>query len=301
MTARDPLAPLRHLGAVLTPDLIQGTYAALTPLRAQPLAGMQAQYDLSYGPDERHRLDLYMPVEPAHTVIVYLHGGGFSAGDKGGADAPFFGNWGAWATRAGYAAAAMTYRLAPQATWPSGAEDLAQAVAFLAAGAGGALTHPRIILAGQSAGAIHIADYLAGRAGRVSDAVAGAVLMSGIYDFTRHERLFFEAAYFGEDLAKSEEHSTLQALTQQAVPLMFTVSEFDPPQFQRQAAHLVEAMITQTKRLPRLHVLAGHNHVSPALFIGAEGDRLGPMITDFVTRCLSPVPDHDGCAPGFAP
>jgi acetyl esterase/lipase len=173
MTAADPLAALRPLGAVLTPELVQATYGVVTPL-ADPLdpAVTRADYDLAYGPHPRHRLDIYRPASDSaiEAVIIFVHGGGFAGGDKGGEGKPFFANIGAWAARHGFAAAAMTYRLVPDAQWPSGAEDVAAAIAYVKRNAetlfGAA---PRLVLAGQSAGAVNVADYFAGRGGPVDE------------------------------------------------------------------------------------------------------------------------------------
>ena len=83
----DPLAPLRPLGAVLTPDLVQATYRVITPLAtALDPAVTRATWDIAYGPHPRNRLDLYRPAggEPAETLVLFVHGGGFAGGDKGG-------------------------------------------------------------------------------------------------------------------------------------------------------------------------------------------------------------------------
>ena len=56
----------------------------------------------------------------------------------------------------------MTYRLAPQHQWPAGAQDVGQAVAWVAQNIGEYGGDPsRVVLAGHSAGATHVAGYLA--------------------------------------------------------------------------------------------------------------------------------------------
>ena len=58
-----------------------------------------------------------------------------------------------------------------------------------------------------------------------------------------------------------------------SVPCFYAVSEFDPPNFQRQGAWLVEAHTACRGRWPRLTQLTGHNHLSSVLQIGS--DRVG--------------------------
>ncbi|MGB5466048.1 MAG: hypothetical protein WBM84_08175, partial [Sedimenticolaceae bacterium] len=42
------------------------------------------QRDLAYGPDPRHRLDLYLPSTRTRNkaVVVFIHGGSWDSGDK---------------------------------------------------------------------------------------------------------------------------------------------------------------------------------------------------------------------------
>src|SRR5262245_1427042 len=50
-------------------------------------AGVTARRDIAYGPSETEKLDLYLPSDVAGSqrllpAIVWIHGGGFLAGDK---------------------------------------------------------------------------------------------------------------------------------------------------------------------------------------------------------------------------
>jgi triacylglycerol lipase len=141
---------------------------------------------------------------------------------------------------------------------------------------------------GQSAGAVHAAGYvtapnLHGTTGR---ALAGAVLISGIYDIAIADRNDFQRAYFGDDTAKWREFSTVAALAQADLPMLVSVSELDGDDFQRQAAALVAARTSATNRFPRLVYLTGHNHLSSVLQIGLPLDTLGPAIEEFIaTTC----------------
>lgn len=67
------------------------------------------QKDFKYGDTNSQKFDLYLPADKSkHTygLVVYIHGGGFTGGDKEG-DAPIL----KWATSKGYVAAGVNYTL----------------------------------------------------------------------------------------------------------------------------------------------------------------------------------------------
>jgi len=131
---------------------------------------------------------------------------------------------------------------------------------------------------GQSAGAVHVAEAVV----RFSAAPAGALLVSGIYDVASAEPNQFQQAYYGADPAAYPATSTMAGLVATDVPLLVAVSEFDPPDFQRQTATLAAQYAAARKAFPRLHWLGGHNHLSPVLEIGAAGSDLERHIRDFI-------------------
>ena len=79
------------------------------------LEGVQILRDLEYvqGGHERNRLDLYLPEKATRPlpVILWVHGGGWSKGDK--SNGPAF----RFATK-GYAVASMNYRFSQHAIFP---------------------------------------------------------------------------------------------------------------------------------------------------------------------------------------
>ena len=277
----DLTAQIRALGYELTPAQIEATIALMAPLAAPPGPDVEVHRDVAYGPDPRHRLDVFVPSADATSapVLVCVHGGGFVRGDKGAPDAPFYNNVGLWAARSGCIGVTITYRLAPAAPWPAGSEDVGAAVRFLRGTIeqwGGDPNH--IFLMGQSAGAVHVAGYVANSPLHI----AGAILISGIYDIVRADRNPYQAAYYGEDPSRFSEQSTLGKLAATTLPCLYTVSEFDPPDFQRQAAWLVEAHTARQGRWPRVIQLPGHNHLSSVLQIGSALDTLGPELLRFI-------------------
>ena len=65
--------------------------------------------DLSYGDGEANKFDLYVPaggVQETYGLVVYLHAGGFTSGDKSG-DAEIL----KWLCSQGYVAAGINYTL----------------------------------------------------------------------------------------------------------------------------------------------------------------------------------------------
>jgi acetyl esterase/lipase len=95
------------------------------------------------------QLDFYPAIgrSPAPCVIV-IHGGGWDDGDRG--QIPQFNSW---LAGRGYAVAAISYRLAPAATWPAQRDDVSAAIAFVKAHAAGWGVDPsRLVILGRSAG-----------------------------------------------------------------------------------------------------------------------------------------------------
>ena len=125
-------AQIDALGRDLTPGLLGGT----TQMFAQMFEGMDPQTiehtDIAYGPDPRHRLDVFAKqISEDAPVFVFVHGGGFVMGDKRSDATPFYRNVGDFGARRGWIGVTITYRLAPAHKWPSGPEDLGLLVGWL--------------------------------------------------------------------------------------------------------------------------------------------------------------------------
>ena len=284
----DMRAKLEALGRDLAPGMLGGTNKLFADLNAGIDPATKVTGDVSYGPDERNRLDVFARDGLAGApVLVFVHGGGFVMGDKHTEGSPFYSNVGDYAARQGWVGVTMTYRLAPAHKFPSGAEDVALVVQWLrdnVARYGG--DPARIVLSGQSAGAAHVASYVAHRRFHVAErgGIAGAVLMSGIYDTLNTTANDFHRAYYGEERAMWGPASMQAGLINSEIPLMFTVSELDPTDFQVAATRLASEWGAAKGEFPRLHYLAGHNHLTPALSIGSPEDETERLIADFVGR-----------------
>jgi triacylglycerol lipase len=288
-------AALRALGSQLTPSMLQETMRLCAQaLPAGLLEGIDVARDLAYGPHERHVLDLYTASHAdaaARPIVLYVHGGGFVAGGKGGDPSPFGPNIGAWAVRSGFVGVAMNYRLAPEATWPDGADDIAAAVRWLAAHSHEFGGDPdAIFVVGQSAGAMHVADFLR-RPPRDDEAVAGAALVSCLYDPGAAADLPMHRAYWGDDLSRWSEMGSVETILDTGIPLFLAIAEFDEPQFSRQAVALAGAWLERRGNYPPLHFLPGQNHLSTVYGVGSDDDVLGPLLHAFVALA-APVAEH---------
>jgi acetyl esterase/lipase len=120
---------LSEVGPTWGADLdrnIRKTREAYTDVLAQsPRSGVSVVSDLSYGKDPRHKSDLYRREgQTGVPVVAFLHGGAYVRGERN-INAQLFSSAGIDFARQGLVAVNATYRLAPSAAWPSGAEDIA--------------------------------------------------------------------------------------------------------------------------------------------------------------------------------
>jgi hypothetical protein len=269
------IARLRALDTAITPQQALQSWALLTPYHEK--AGYTAPRivrDLRYGEHPRHRLDIHTagirtadnrggagPAAGLAPVVVFVHGGGFVAGDKHTAGTPRYDLVGAWAARRGWVGVTMTHRLAPEFKWPAGAQDVAAAVTWLRA---------------------NVACYVAGHGGGSLDGVRGAALLSGIYEARAARPGEPEHAYYGPD--PGPETAALTGLLCSPVPLLFSVAERDGPAFHAAAASLVTAWLGQHGTTPHLVWVEGHNHMSTIGSLTIDEPALGVPLARFIDR-----------------
>jgi acetyl esterase/lipase len=245
----------------------------------QPLPPGMAE--MSYGRDPLQRLDLVYPVGSRRPpLIIFIHGGGWSIGDKrhaiGAKASHFLGK--------GYGFASLNYRLVPQVTVEQQAADIASAIAKLRTYAMGSnYDGERIILMGHSAGA-HLAAlvgtdprYLA-TAGVPMSTVKGIVLLDGAgYDVAEQMArpgnpvgAMFDAA-FGKDLARQRALSpTLHAAAPNAASWLILPVErrADSTAQSRELAAALSKAGASAQVVP----VPGESHRSLNMGLGEAGD-----------------------------
>jgi len=271
------------IGRVSDPAKTAPLYA---PMHAkEPYPGVKVTRDLKYGPHERNALDLFVPegAGAGRPVFMFVHGGGFVRGSKRAPDSPFYDNIMLWATRNGMVGVNMTYRLAPQSPWPAGQEDIAMAVRWVAENAPAGDAN-RIYLMGHSAGATHVATYVAHQEfhGPRGSGLAGAMFSSGGYDLTKVEEGEGRAAYYGGDRALYAQRSALPGLIKSSLPFMANAAELDPPWMVDQLEQLKTAMCTSTRGCIRSLLQPKHNHMSQSYAINTADTLLSDQMLAFI-------------------
>jgi acetyl esterase len=291
------LDTLRALGPTSDVHAVKALYADAPADPGDGDGAVHCDTDLPYGPHARHRLDVYRPGDPGaapRAVLLVFHGGGFIGGDKSQRR-----NVGAFFAREGFVTVLANYRLAPESRWPSGAEDVVAATAWVRREIhrfGG--DADRTVLFGESAGAAHVAAAVLVRrfqpAGGLG--VAGAVLVSGPY----HPQLEGQAraafgiptpdprndAYFGTDASLWHGMSVAEQVSAEPLPLLITFAEMDLLQMQVQAGVLFARLVGTHGFQPALQVIRHHNHFSQILALGT-GDRwLADPVLAFVRAVL---------------
>lgn len=264
---------------------IPRTAALYTPyFTPDKFDAMNISRNIHYGPAERNILDVFTPKEMdgPRPVVVFVHGGGFGAGNKSSATSPFYDNIPYWAASKGLVGVNINYRYAPESQWPSGIEDVKAVVTWLKreiAWYGG--DPDKIFLWGKSTGASHVADYIANLAyNQLPEEIAGAIFTSGFY------ALGDEPAwenYYGDDVSLYPERNALPGLLETKTPILASYAEFDAPMYHEQFNQLLEAMDEAGKPLEALY-LRGHSHMSETYAVGTEDDSLTGPVLDFILR-----------------
>jgi acetyl esterase/lipase len=186
----------------------------------------------------------------------------------------------------------VEYRLAPEFSWPAGADDVRSAVAWIKKHGktyGG--NTDRIFLFGHSAGASHAAAYVFDRRLQpdTGHGVAGAILSSGryslVHDADDPSLTGGVMQYFGADPARYASRSVTTHVATSRIPVMLVVSEFDQRNLVATSGELfVELCKRDGGRCPRFVQLKYHNHLSSVRHFNTEDDYLGREIREWIVE-----------------
>ena len=142
----------------------------------------------------------------------------------------------------------------------------------------------RLFVMGHSAGATHVASYISHPEffGPKGSGLAGAILSSGGYDFTKDEQSEGRIAYFGSDPALLAQRSAVAGLIKTKIPFMMSSAELDPPPIAAQSALLKDALCKSERGCVRSIVLPKHSHMSESYSINTADHQLSDEILEFI-------------------
>ncbi len=280
------LAEMAELGprwGANVPGHVRRMIEAFTPVLARaPKDGVEVTRDVAYGTHARQVLDIYRPAGASGApVVLFFHGGAFVDGEKDRSP-EIYSNVLYYLARHRILGLNVEYRLAPEHKYPSGTDDVGQAVSWArgnVAGFGGDAR--RLFLMGHSAGAAHTGSYAYGS----GDPIAGHIVVSGrvraeMWPGNPNARKV--AAYYGVDAEALERASQVNLVGPTSPPTLIAIAEFENPFLDVHCAELYHRLARARGRAGRFVRLDGHNHTSLIASLNTADERLGREIVAFV-------------------
>jgi triacylglycerol lipase len=111
--------------------------------------------------------------------------------------------------------------------------------------------------------------------------IAGAILVSGLFDPSTSAPTPTLQAYFGSDTALYAQRSALPGMAASRIPMLVAYAELDPSDFHRQAEQ-AQAALCEAGRCAPLIQLRGHSHMSEMYAINTADTALTDNIRAFV-------------------
>ncbi len=217
---------------------------------------LECETDVAYGPDARHRVDLFPAPHPRGT-LVFIHGGYWRSLDKS-----MFSWLAAPYVAAGIGVAMPNYRLAPAVRIDDIVEDAIAATNWLMLnGVKHRMATERVVLSGHSAGGHLTAALFATPWSQLHfdpARIVGGVPISGIADFEPIRRFSFNTDFRLDAAAvqRLDLHTRVPTLD---APLVVAVGGSESSEFIRQSRLLADAWRAHVRALL---VMPGYNHFS---------------------------------------
>ena len=202
--------------------------------------GANCELDIAYGPQERNRLDLFMPPGadagaggvPLH---MFIHGGYWQAMDK-----DHFSHVAAGLVRRGRIVAIPSYSLCPDIGLPGIVCEMWTCVTYLCRRFSGPLT-----ISGHSAGGHLVAELLATDWTQVADGLPGlpvtkGIAVSGLFDLRPLCRTSVNDG-LGLDDTRAAAASPAFKTPRPGISMVTAVGEFESSEFHRQSAVIADA------------------------------------------------------------
>lgn len=271
--------------------------------------GTKVYADLAYVTNghERQKLDLYLPekADRPTPLVIWVHGGGWVAGDKKEGGSPVNAGY----IKRGYAVASINYRLSGDAIFPAQIEDCKSAIRWLRAHAKEYnLDAAHIGVWGSSAGGHlaallgstgHIKDFDVGEHLDQSSAVQAVSDYYGPTDLVQMDAHALPDARLKHNAPNSPEArlvggpiqeqpyrdraarvNPITYLTKDAPPFLIIHGDADPTVPHHQS-ELLNAALKQTRVPVRFHTIKGAGHGT-----GFGGKEIGEMTAAFFDHHL---------------
>jgi acetyl esterase/lipase len=282
-----PLVATHLLKAGLVLDGSGASRDDSTSDESQSCARVSFSRNLKYGESDLNILDVAtgeVKETSPRPVLLFVAGESF-AGDNGAPDVtgPLQDQAMCFAARHGMVGVKVAYRPAPANPWPAGAKDVAAAISWVHQNIdlfGG--SPDEVVAVGYSAGASHVASFLAHPELQVRDSeVAAVVLVSGIYR-SSGDADTTEKSYFGADASKYDERSVFPGILNIDTPILLAWSALDSPRLVAQGEKLKELLCNSATHCPQTIVLRNRDSLASVFGLGASGGSLAEATLELV-------------------
>lgn len=244
-------------------------------------AGVEGQC-FAYGDDPYQEVAVFPASAPTGTVVVFMHGGGWTNGYK---------EWMAFMAPVlnarGITFVSLGYRLAPRVLWPEGVHDAAQGLRWVYGNIADHGGDPnRIVVGGHSAGG-HYAMWLAVRddwqeeTEVPTDIVKGVIPVSGVYDFTDGNGMPMRPRFLGEEPANDRDASPLHTISR-IPPVLMSWGDRDFPHLIEQAERMADRY-RQAGGSVETHVLVDCDHLGASYACGDGNSTWAPALERWIS------------------
>jgi acetyl esterase/lipase len=241
---------------------------------------------LRYGESDLNILDVAtgeVKETSPRPVLLFVAGESFAGDGASDVAGPLQDQAMCFAARHGMVGVKVAYRPAPANPWPAGAKDVAAAISWVHQNIdlfGG--SRDEIVAIGYSAGAFHVASFLAHPELQVRDSeVAAVVLVSGIYR-SSGDADTTEKSYFGADASKYDERSVFPGILNIETPILLAWSALDSPRLVAQGEKLKELLCNSATHCPQTIVLRNRDSLASVFGLGASGGSLAEATLELV-------------------
>ncbi|KAH9480371.1 Esterase LipI [Psilocybe cubensis] len=273
----------------------------------------------SYGPLEVHKLDVYYPpVEPDSVtpVLIFFYGGGFTSGSRSSPPSNLvYNNLGAFFASRGVLTVIPEYRLVPLITYPQGAEDVQEAIKWVAERFNRSVDsngvdlprRRRLFVMGHSAGGVHLASVMLNATlfAPIAPVIRGWVLVGVPVLIPPQGRPGFSAAaiqYYGsvQAIKRYQPLGLLKSCTVQdpdyvgRLPPLRSLTAASESRYIRKGMQAFAEEYKGKGGMTEQIMLEGHDHLSTVLALSTgSGEEWGVQLVQWMMSPLDEPPPVD--------